>query len=57
MAENVNVFNFRLSEVDMRELVKLDKAESLFFRPLLRKRLSQRGPHRFAHKGGLGLER
>ena len=32
MAENVNVFNFRLSEVDMRELVKLDKAESLFFR-------------------------
>ncbi|MHC1770937.1 MAG: aldo/keto reductase [Flexilinea sp.] len=32
MAENFDVFDFTLSESDMREIEKLDKAESLFFR-------------------------
>jgi diketogulonate reductase-like aldo/keto reductase len=32
MAENFNVFDFTLSESDMREIETLDKAESLFFR-------------------------
>jgi diketogulonate reductase-like aldo/keto reductase len=32
MTENFNVFDFTLSDGDMREIEKLDKAESLFFR-------------------------
>jgi diketogulonate reductase-like aldo/keto reductase len=32
MAENFNVFDFTLSDEDMRGIEKLDKAESLFFR-------------------------
>jgi diketogulonate reductase-like aldo/keto reductase len=32
MVENFNVFDFMLSDGDMREIEKLDKAESLFFR-------------------------
>lgn len=32
MAENLNVFDFTLTDGDMREIEKLDKAESLFFR-------------------------
>jgi diketogulonate reductase-like aldo/keto reductase len=32
MAENFNVFNFALSDDDMRKIETLDKAESLFFR-------------------------
>jgi diketogulonate reductase-like aldo/keto reductase len=32
MAENFDVFDFSLSAEDMREIEKLDKAESLFFR-------------------------
>jgi diketogulonate reductase-like aldo/keto reductase len=32
MAENFNVFDFVLSDEDMREIERLDKAESLFFR-------------------------
>jgi diketogulonate reductase-like aldo/keto reductase len=32
MAENFNIFDFTLSDEDIREIEKLDKAESLFFR-------------------------
>jgi diketogulonate reductase-like aldo/keto reductase len=32
MAENYNIFDFALSEDDMAEIEKLDRAESLFFR-------------------------
>jgi diketogulonate reductase-like aldo/keto reductase len=32
MAENLNVFDFALSDDDMREIETLDKAENLFFR-------------------------
>ena len=31
MAENFDVFSFELSEQDMNEIAKLDKAQSLFF--------------------------
>jgi diketogulonate reductase-like aldo/keto reductase len=32
MAENFNIFDFTLTDEDMRDIEKLDKAESLFFR-------------------------
>lgn len=31
MAENINVFDFKLSEEEMNEITKLDTKESLFF--------------------------